>query len=137
MVWGSGSTLVIGIDLLIYIECLPVRLPVPYTRGIIRRRAPVSMVKTWDEVRPTDDVVGVKETKGSIFKTWDELDSIQPFGFPAGSVCFINLEPADPKDIHFGLICHLWSMENTEPVDPKDLRIGVRMNPIAGECHHM
>ena len=95
----------------------------------------MSMVKTRDEVGPADDVVGVEEAEGTIFEARDKLDSIQPFGFPAGSVRFIDLEPADPKDVHFSLIHHCWSMKNIKPEDTKNSRIGIWVNCIIGECH--
>ena len=95
------------------------------------------MVETWDEVGPSDYVLGVEEAEGTILKAGDKLDAVQSFGFPAGSVGFIDHEPANPEDIHFDLRYHCRPMENTNSVDSKDLCICIWVNTVLREGHHM
>ena len=68
------------------------------------RMCPVCKIKPGDEVGPTDDVVRVKKSKRVILEGWDKLDPVQPFGFPPGSMRLINLEPADPENVHPDLV---------------------------------
>lgn len=63
----------------------------------------VSEVEAGEEMGPTDDVVGIKETKCAIIKGRDELYPVQSLSLPTGPMGFINLEPADPEDVHPGL----------------------------------
>lgn len=95
------------------------------------------MVETRNEVGAADDVFGVEEAESAIFEARNKLDAIQPFGFPASPMGFVDLKPANPKDVCFGLVHHRRSMENVESVDSKDLCICIRVNPILGEGHHM
>jgi len=72
----------------------------------------VSESKTSDEVGPTDNVIWVEKAKCTIFEGRNELEPIQSFGFPPGSVGLVDLEPTDPNNIHTDLIRHCWSMED-------------------------
>ena len=124
---------------LIDIVGVPVRLllVVPDACGVVRGRVRALVMETWNEVGPTDYVFRIKEAKRAILEAWDELDAIQPFCFPSGSVGFIDPEPANPEDIHRFLVNHCRSMENVESEDSEDPCIRVWVNPIVREDHHM
>jgi len=126
-------------DSLIDIVGVPVGLllMVPDARRVVRGRAPALVVETWDEVGPTDHILGIEEAKRAVLKARDEIDAIQPFCFPPGSVGFINLEPANPEDVHRLLVDHRRSMENVESEYPEDSCICVWVDAVMRESHHM
>ena len=87
-------------------------------------------METWDEVGTADYIFRVKEPKGAILEAGYKLDAIQPFCLPAGSVGFVNFEPANPENVHPGFVNHRWSIENVESVDSEDLCIDIWVNAI-------
>jgi len=91
------------------------------------------MVETRNEVGAADYVFRVEEAECAVFEAWDKLDAIQPLGFPAGPVIFVNLEPANPKDVHSDLFHHCRSVEDIDSVDSEDLCICIWVNPVLGE----
>ena len=95
----------------------------------------VSRMKTRDEVGPADDVVWIEKAKCAILECWDELETVQPFGFPPSPVRLVKPEPADPKDVHPDFVRHCQSMENVESIYPKDLCIRIWVSFIPGEGH--
>jgi len=46
------------------------------------------VVETWNEVGPTDYILGVKEAERAILKARDEFDTIEPLRFPSSLVSF-------------------------------------------------
>ena len=56
--------------------------------------------ETRDEVGSADDVVWVKEAKRAILEGWNKSEPIEPLGFPPRPVSLVDLEPANPDDVH-------------------------------------
>ena len=65
-----------------------------------------TLIKTRNEVDAMDDIVRVKEPKSTTAQDRDKLYPIQPFCFPASLVFLVELEPANPEDVHVGWVSH-------------------------------
>ena len=85
----------------------------------------MSKNETRDEVGSADDFIWVKEAERAILEGWNELEPIEPLGFPSRPVSLVDLEPANPHHIHPDFIQHCQAMENVDFEDSKDLGIGV------------
>jgi len=113
---------------LVYIIILPVvgRCIVPLADGTIERVRHVPVIEAGDEVGATDDILRVEEPKRTLRVVRDKLDTVQPFCFLPRPVFLVDLEPADPEDIHVRQFGHSW-VQNFDPVDPEDACVHVRM----------
>ena len=95
------------------------------------------MVETWNEVGPTNYILGVKEAKCAVLEARDEFDAIELLRFPSSLVGFVNSEPTNPEDVHHLIVHHRRSMENVESEYSEDPRIHIWVGPVLREGHHV
>jgi len=118
--------------LLVHIVILPVvgwRI-VPLADRAVKRVLHIPMIEAGDEVGAADDVLRIKEPKCTLLVVRDKLDTVQPFCFPPRPMFLVDVEPADPENIHVRQFGHS-RMENFDSVDPEDTCINVGMGRVA------
>ena len=95
------------------------------------------MFEARDEVGTTYNVLGIEEPKCALVVVGGKLDTVQALCFPPRPMFLVDLEPADPQDVHICQFGH-GGMENLDPIDPKDARVHVWMGRVATrERHHV
>ena len=95
---------------------------VPFADITFRRVLCVPMVKARDEVGTMHNVLGIEEPKHTLVIVGGKLDTVQALCFPPRPMFLVDLEPADPQDVHICQFSH-GGMENPDLIDPKDALI--------------
>lgn len=111
---------------------VPRRLVVPFALQCARTVLDETFIETGNEVDAANDVVGVKEAKCALVETRKEPNLVEALRFPSSLMSPVDLEPADPEDIHFGCVGHRM-VEYLDPIDSQHTSIDVWMKGIPRE----